>query len=441
MIRRRNAILLAVGLIAPLALVGSPAGAIDQDLVVSATAGPPGTEVTVSSASCVSPNEGDASLAVSLYTGTAPNQQIAAFSEGYDGTATFTIPDWVDPDQPAVIEASCVIYGEDDVEDLAFDPVEFDVEPGAGTPVQVRTFSRTELLAGQGFTVTGSCGAGLGNGIVQGGVGAGTDQTGKDLGEAVGQGYTQINADGTFELEIYVTNAYVSLGIETDGDQVSGVEVDEVPLEVPAGDYTAFVYCSDENANSLQFLEPQALVVTGSAPTDGIDLTAATNTADVTIAGTCTEGDITGGFEGMALEDIIGDFDQPLDVARTNRFATARSSAPASSVTARRAAGAHLVRSGDGASRALAGDGYSEFEGTPGADGSWQVTENAGFDEGIVIGIAFCGDPMADGYFYDPQGVEVAVVEAPPTTSTTTTTTAPKATPANAVAGTPDYAG
>jgi len=98
MIRRRNAILLAAGLLAPLALVGRPAGAIDQDLVVSATTGPPGTEVTVSSASCVAPPDGDVSLDVSFFTGTAPNQQIAAFASGYEGSATITILKWRGPD-------------------------------------------------------------------------------------------------------------------------------------------------------------------------------------------------------------------------------------------------------------------------------------------------------------------------------------------------------
>ena len=75
------------------------------------------------------------------------------------------------------------------------------------------------------------------------------------------------------------------------------------------------------------------------------------------------------------------------------------------------------------------------------ADGSWAVGDTVGFDQGLAAGLAYCGDPLGDGYFYDPQGVEVDVVADTTTTPVTVPPTTPPAPPANAVAGTPTYAG
>ncbi|HWJ62511.1 MAG TPA: hypothetical protein VNS19_11115 [Acidimicrobiales bacterium] len=245
MIRRRNAILLALGLIAPLALVDAPAGAIDQDLVVSTAAGPPGTAITVSSASCEDPVDENAIIEASLYVGTAPDQQIAAYGSGYQGSVVLTVPDWVDPDQPAVIEASCYFFTEEGNDDfLEYDPVAFDIEPGIGAPVQVRTFSRTELLAGQGLIVNGSCGPDLANSFVTAAVFEGTDQTGKELTGIAGQGWAEADGDGAFELNLIVNDAFVGFGIEGEDEQVLDIVTEEVPMSIEPGDYTAFVYCS-----------------------------------------------------------------------------------------------------------------------------------------------------------------------------------------------------
>ncbi|MEO6988171.1 MAG: hypothetical protein ABI239_05925 [Aquihabitans sp.] len=92
-------------------------------------------------------------------------------------------------------------------------------------------------------------------------------------------------------------------------------------------------------------------------------------------------------------------------------------------------------------------DGFTFLDATPDADGFWATDDSISFDHGVVYGFATCGDPLADGFVYDPQLVEVkAAIEPPPTTTTTTTTpntpTSPVAPPpAVAVAAVPKYAG
>src|SRR4051812_4157144 len=112
--RSRTSIFLAtVVLLAPvLAIAGStPAGAstVDtSDLTVSATSGAPGDRIEVSSASCVSDDDNDRFLSVSLIVGTAPDEVLAGAGGASDGdAASVVVPDWVDPAQPAVIEAKC----------------------------------------------------------------------------------------------------------------------------------------------------------------------------------------------------------------------------------------------------------------------------------------------------------------------------------------------
>jgi hypothetical protein len=210
-------------------------------------------------------------------------------------------------------------------------------------------------------------------------------------------------------------------------------------MDIPAGDYTSFVYCSTdtETESSIQFLEPQLLDVTGSAPTGDIDLTNEAGTRNVTLAGISTAGDVTGSFEGLATEDFLGGFLPDVDasarLARGNRFAAARTQI---------GAGKGLwgvVRNTGGSNRVVDDGDYVDFTATVAADGAWQATDAAGFDTGIVVAMAMSGDPFADGYVYDPQGVNIAVIE--PTTTTTVAVPVTTPTPANAVPGTPTYAG
>ncbi|MGN6693278.1 MAG: hypothetical protein ACTHN0_03800 [Aquihabitans sp.] len=442
MIRRRNAILLALGLLAPLALVDSPAGAaLDQDLVASTTSGPPGTSIVLSSASCTASGGGEAYLEASLYIGTAPAEQIAAYGTGFEGSVTLTIPDWVDTSQPATIEAACDVWSEDgnDDDSIQYDPIAFTLEAGSGTPVQVRSYSRTELLAGQAILVTGSCGPALADSQVYGLVGSGTDQAGRAFDVIAGEGYTETDGDGNFELPLYLSNAYVGFRIEDDGSSITDIKAAEEPMNIPAGDYTSFVYCStdSDSESSSQFLEPQLLDITGSAPTGDIDLTNAAGTRNVTLAGTSTAGDVNGSFQGISTDELLGGFSPDADpsarLVRSNRFAAARTKTGAGK-------GLRAVLQNPGGSNRVVDDGdYVEFNATTGADGAWQATDAAGFDKGIIIAMATAGDPFADGYVYDPQGVDIAVIE--PTTTTTVTVPVTTPAPANAVPGTPTYAG
>ena len=407
--------------------------------MVSTAAGPPGTAITVSSASCEDPVDENAIIEASLYVGTAPDQQIAAYGSGYQGSVVLTVPDWVDPDQPAVIEASCYFFTEEGNDDfLEYDPVAFDIEPGIGAPVQVRTFSRTELLAGQGLIVNGSCGPDLANSFVTAAVFEGTDQTGKELTGIAGQGWAEADGDGAFELNLIVNDAFVGFGIEGEDEQVLDIVTEEVPMSIEPGDYTAFVYCSTNDEESLLFLEPQPLVITGTAPTGDIDLVNEADTRNVTLSGTCEAGEVTGGFESYSFAELRsglvasgGDAVDP-----HNRFEAAVAAATPALPDGRPA---HVVRAGD-ADRILSDQSFVDIAAAPDADGAWQVDEATDFDEGIVMATAFCGDPFADGFAYDPQGVSVQVPE-PTTTVPTVPTTVPPAPPANAVQGTPDYAG
>ena len=439
MIRRRTAILLALGLTAPLAFTASAAGALDQDLVASTTAGPPGTSITVSSASCVATGDGEAGLDASLYVGTAPDQQVAASAFGEAGSVTLTIPDWVDPDQPAVIKASCYVYddttGTDD--SMEYDAIDFDIEPGGGTPVQVRSYSRTELLAGQGIGITGSCGPTLPNAFVQAFIANG-DPMGEGASVLAGFDFAEAEADGSFDTSVIASNASVYLSASFENDQLVDFSAEEEPLDVPPGDYTVYIACLEESGNSAQYLEPGTITITGAAPTDGIDLTQDANTRGITLAGSCAEGEVTGGFQTMSAAEFA--FDTAPDEGAAARGLLARVPRRGNGVLAGHALPANAVRGAGGSLRALADEGFSEFAADPGTDGNWAAGDTVGFDDGVAIGIAYCGDPLADGYFYDPQGVVVAV-EAPPVTVPTVPTTVAPAPPANAVPGTPTYAG
>lgn len=441
MIRRRTAILLALGLAAPFALAGNAAGALDQDLVASTVAGPPGTAIELSSATCVATSSDDeVGLEASLYVGTAPDQQIAASAFG-EGSVTLTVPDWVDPDQPAVIEASCYAYdsqtGDDD--SIDYDPIAFDIEPGGGTPVQVRTYSRTELLAGQGMGITGSCGPGLPNAFVQTFLANGTDQTANGYDTLAGFDFAGAESDGSFDTSLIASNAGVYMSASFDNGQLVEINTEEEPLNVPPGDYTAFVACISDEGESAQFLEPQAITITGTAPTDGIDMSQVGNTRTVSLDGSCDAGAVTGAFQATSAEEIGGEFDPAPD---QRRAAGVLAGIPrrGNGEIAGHPLPASAIRGPGGSYKSLVDEGFSEFATDPAADGTWQARDEVGFDEGLAVGVAYCGDPLADGYFYDPQGTEVLVEEGPTTVVTVPTTVAP-APPANAVAGTPTYAG
>ena len=71
---------------------------------------------------------------------------------------------------------------------------------------------------------------------------------------------------------------------------------------------------------------------------------------------------------------------------------------------------------------------------TPDGDGSWALADTVGFDVGVVRGYALCGDPLGDGFFYDPQIVAVQAAQA-------TTPLVPQPTGAEPIRANASYAG
>lgn len=452
--RTRLAIVAAViGLVLPAAVTSSPAGALGQDLVVSAASGPPGTIITMSSAGCTSSDSLDADLEVELISGTAPDAVLAGVGSGSEGSATIEVPDWVDPAQPAVLEASCSAFDDDNgtESDLTYDPVAFDIEPGVGPATQVRTFSRTSLLAGQAFTVTGAgCTTAAPNGFALTLVVPGSDLSGRTIADGdedtSAEGFGKVDASGAFTSLVAVTNASAFLDVSTSDDDQPEISTGEDPLTMPPGTYTVFSYCLASN-DSILMLEPGTIEVTGAAPTDAIDLTIAANTRNLTLAGTeCTQGDVSATLTPETLDDFT-DFpgSPPVEGVHTAlaKLRPAHRGAPAAHPSTPGIERHTALDQPTGHHSKIVGplDG-ADVTATPDADGAWSIPDTAPFDKGIVWGYGACGDPLADGYYYDPQIAQVDV--APPvttTTTSTTTTTAPPSGAATPIPGTPSYAG
>lgn len=452
MARRTRSLLLAAGLLAPVVVLAAPqsAQAIDQDLVVSATNGPPGTQVAVSSASCTSDQAEDVErfLIVRLISGVAPDEVLAASAGAEDGdAAVLVVPDWVDPDQPAAIEASCFEYdyGTDTESEAPYDVVAFDVEPGVGAPTQVWSPSRTSLLAGQGFGVTGSGCTVAGAEYVGVDIVAGDDLSGRSWDEVVGYGWADLEG-ADFEGEAYLSNGEVGwYASQVDDGPVVVEDLVELPTDIPPGTYTVIVYCGAEDEYLLY--EPKLIEVTGDAPFADLDLTSPEGTRQVDlVGGSCTAGDVFGYLSAMDLESSFSGFDAADTEARAASVGAGveRPDWEARARGRRSGASARIVDRATRtvSQRALGDADIVEFEVLAVADGSWAVTDEVTMDRAIVDGQAACGDPLADGFLYDPQIVEVEAAVAPPTTTTTTTAPPPAApAPANAVPGRPSYAG
>lgn len=452
--RRSRLVLLAavVGLATPVAVSSSSASAVDQDLQVSTAAGPAGTEIELTSASCTDTDPEDDTFVVltgSLLSGTAPNEVWAGVASS-DGTspAVLVVPDWVDPNDPAVIEASCleVTFGPDGFTEVptAFDPVAFDVEASMDAPVQQRTFSRTSLLAGQAFTVDAQ-GCFLDANFAGVEVAQGDDLSGRTLQNWVANGGADVTSSD-FSVDTYLSNAFFSYSVGGGSDGTATVgDLEEQPNDIPAGTYTAVTYCATDQG-TLLFFEPQLIEVTGSAPTSAIDLVTTPESRSAELAGeSCTAGPVEVELYATDAADIFEIEPQPtFDPADRSAGAIRRDgSLLAGASGAPQGSGAAVHRSAPPATRAAAtrafdSDGFSGGEVAPAADGTWSFADEVTFDVGVVEGYASCGDPFADGFVYDPQVAPISVTAQETTTTTTSTVPSP---PATAVPGTPTYAG
>lgn len=449
MIRRSHALLLTIGLLAPVAVHVTPAGAIDQDLQVSANSGAPGDRIDVSSASCVASDQNSASLFVKLLSGTAPDQVLAGVAgSGDTSPATLVVPDWLDPGDPAVIEASCIDYAQDDPTPVAFDPVPFDVTPGVDPSVQAAALDRSSLLVGQGFTTT-----------VAGCTGPDWPYAATVVFPAEDGDFLSTIAGGTGQVvsggaEVLTLLAGGGLGVGGSGDGQGHEQIDEVeefPTDIEPGSYTVVPYCAD-GAGQIVILPSQPLEVTGRAPMQSLDLMAIPGSRSITLAGTeCTAGLVDVLFEAESTTQFFDGFDGLAKEGDSPSLAVPEGwrTPPRRQVSGRSLAiaGPAPVRH-RGSSRSLAAGGLSYGTTTPDPTGAWSLTDVVGFDDGYADADATCGDPFAEGFQYDPQVVIVKSLPVDPPPPTTTPATTPATTvpvvpspPAAAIPGNATFAG
>ena len=243
--------------------------------------------------------------------------------------------------------------------------------------------------------------------------------------------------------EVFAANdsAGVSVASSDDGPAVIE-EVEETPTDLAEGTYTVIPTCLADDDTVLLY-EPQVVEVQGTSPTGDVDLTVPAGSREATMAGgTCDQDEVPVQLQFESAASLVGGFDQVQATAEVALAAPEQAGAAAAARRAPRSAGARarvVERSARLAAKASGGAGGMELTAVPDADGAWSAEGAATFDEGVVFGIASCGDPFADGFAYDVQVAKVHVEAPTTTTQPTTTTTAPP--PANAVSGTPSYAG
>lgn len=459
MIRRPRTALIAaavLGVIAPVAIASSPAAAVDDDLVVSATSGEPGTLIDVTSASCVEDADTLRYLTVLMISGSAPDEVFAGIASGYeDEPAVLVVPNWVDPDAPLSIEATCTEVtfdpdtGEESETEFAYTPVAFDVLPAVDPVVQTVTLSRTQLQAGQAFLASGTGCDLVGADYASTDVLDSTDLSGRDWRTLIASGENLLGEgfeggtlpDDDFETGVALTNGELGIYFEGGSDSPSVGGIEEIPTDIPDGTYVAISYCVSDDGAAL-FYEPELIEVDGQAPFGASDLTVPAESREVTFAGAeCTAGPVTGFLESIDLDDLGRGL--VAGAALTERRHASLTAGP-EHLQAEPEADL-VIRAGDAfassaSRRALADDGFIELEVAPDAEGAWSLTDTVPFDQGFVVGQGLCGDPLEAGFFYDAQGAEVSVTDEP-TTPTTTPATPPAPAPANAVQGSPSYAG
>jgi hypothetical protein len=246
MIRRRLVAILAVGLLVPVATSSPSAGAVEQDLVVSATSGSARDVIEVSSASCVEEPDGSffRFLSVRLVAGAPGSEVMAGAGSSSTGEAVrVVVPDWVDPLEPASIEAVCFEFdsalleedGEVEGVPVAYDPVAFDVLDPSEPVVQAAAYSRTSLLVGQALEIDLE-GCFLEGELV---VAAADVLSGSDLSGGSGDFVTFAEgelAGGAAALDLFLSNSSTGIGWSQLNDERPVIEeIDELPTTIEPG--------------------------------------------------------------------------------------------------------------------------------------------------------------------------------------------------------------
>lgn len=458
--RRIVRVAMAASLSASVLVAAGSGPAAAAPPTVSATEGVPGTRIEVSIPGCNAESDESFSFTQALLiSGVAPDAVLAGAGSSDVGAAVLVVPDWVDADAPAVIQAACLTF-DFSAEDFATtavpaDPVAFDVLPG-GPATQTRTFSRTSLLVGQGFSVSGQ-GCNLpGATAASVDVVMGNDRSGVEAEDFVASGFAGLDG-ASFDVETVLTGdqgyglGYSSNGVPGDEE----LDVDEFANDIEPGTYTAFPYCLDDDGTSL-FYEPQIIEVTGRAAVDQIDLVADPESRNLTLAGRgCTAGTVAADFEGESLADLVA-FDDPGDsqVAPDDgetgaefRFGPSGNGADPTPTDPRGPMGdvnRDSPASPEGAATQVVGGDDGDFvsrTATPDGAGAWSIEDEAAFDRGFVAAFTICGDPLADGFVYDVQAavVDVTPRPVPPPVAPTTPILSPP--PADAVRGRPNFTG
>lgn len=434
---RTRALFLVAGLVAGIVVVAPSASAAEQDLMLSAANGPPGTVITVTSASCVSePDAGGGGIARSieaqLIVGTAPDELLAGrgHSDG-EGPPRILVPDWVDPEQPAMVEATCsesnfTGVGPREPVQTTYDPAPFDIEPGSGPPSQTATFSRTSLLQGQAaLQMVAACDLGadpdrdltdLFTDLYPGDV---RDGRGRSIPVAMSGALLE---GPSYEAPFVLGNSAAFFETADQPGPPVVARVQERPSNIAPGTYTVLIECTTLD-RSLAY-EPQLIEMTGSAPVGDVDLVVTPGSRMLVVSGgSCGAG--------------------PVDITlRTEDFADG---------LGRSAGRGSAGRAQDTNDRMLVDNGYAVVRTAARPDGTWRYEDEVGFDRGAVYATAACGDPLGDGFVYDDQ---IAIIDVPPDPpigepTTTAPSTSPTTAPAPVVApgaaepitGSPDYTG
>ena len=421
MARRTRPLLLVVGLLAPVAVLGgpTPADAADPTVTASATSGGAGDAISIAATGCSSTDGVDRIARTKLVVGTAPDERFAGFAESYDGdSSNLIIPAWVDPAADAVLITSCIAYDYESEDgagavEFDYDDIPFDVLPAVADPTDA-TFSRTTAKIGQIITI---------------------DLTGCDVDTSFEDEDGAFPSLLVFEGDDLSGRSFLdplNLGsgfsVDDDGGVITVQAILQLdPDSIAPGTYVVVAGCSDPGGNLTY--EPQVVTVEANPAVEDLTLTVTPKTNDVSFGGgSCTEDEVQ--YDAVAFPDDLFGFDR-----------TARRAGPAWGAAGRATPdGASWTRSAR-ADEELPGEIPSIFGvAVPAADGTWGVDWQPDVTAADVFAIAMCGDAEGDGFVY--RGVDGRIdVPVPPTTTTTTTAPPAPLPPANALPGTPTYAG